>query len=80
MLIYIFFHSDNSNSVLVKQIQHTETQTDYKKLSTITSNKMVQTRNVDSNIVDTDNINMEIRTIDECLTVYKTQVKLFITK
>lgn len=36
---------------------------------------MVQTENVDSNIVVTDNNNMEIRTIDECLTIYKTQVK-----
>lgn len=37
---------------------------------------MIQTEKGDSNIIVSDNNNMEIRTIDECLAVYKTQVKL----
>lgn len=37
---------------------------------------MVQTENVDSSIVLVDN-NVEIRTFDECLDIYKTQVNIF---
>lgn len=37
---------------------------------------MVQTEIVESSFVKNEN-NMEIRTMDECLAVYKTQVKLF---
>lgn len=37
---------------------------------------MVQTEIVESNFVK-DNNNMKIRTEDECLAIYKTQVKLF---
>ncbi|CAH1723691.1 3-hydroxy-3-methylglutaryl-coenzyme A reductase isoform X1 [Aphis gossypii] len=55
-----------------KNIQHRESQTDNRKPSVYTSNKMVQTENVDSSIVLEDN-NVEIRTFDECLDVYKTQ-------
>lgn len=58
-----------------KNIQHTTSQTDYQKTSIIiTSNKMVQTENVEYKILANDN-NLEIKTIDECLAIYKTQVK-----
>lgn len=60
----------------LKNIQHTESQTYYQKISTITSNKMVQTEYIENNIVATNN-NTKIRTVEECLVVFKTQVKLF---
>lgn len=78
-IIYVYiFHTGNSVRVLetLKNIHHTESQTDYQEASILTSNKMVQTESSVSNIVTEDN-NMEIRTLDECLAVYKTQVKLF---
>lgn len=40
---------------------------------------MIQTENVESNII-TDTISMEVRTMDECLAVFKSQVKLFASK
>lgn len=55
--------------------QHTESQTDHEKTQIITSNKTVQTENVVNTTVKDYN-NTEIRSIDECLAVYKTQVKL----
>lgn len=57
----------------LKNIQHTESQTYYQKISTITSNKMVQTEYIENNIVANDN-NTKIRTAEECLVVFKTQV------
>jgi len=58
-----------------KNIQHITSQTDHQKISLIiTSNKMVQTENAESKMISNDN-SMEIRTTDECLTIYKTQVK-----
>eukprot|EP00102_Acyrthosiphon_pisum_P022350 XP_016659560.1 PREDICTED: 3-hydroxy-3-methylglutaryl-coenzyme A reductase-like [Acyrthosiphon pisum] len=50
-----------------KNFKHTHSQTGYRKASVYTSNKMVQTENVDG-----DN-NVEIRPFDECLDIYKTQ-------
>lgn len=38
---------------------------------------MIQTEHVDSNIVPHEN-SMEIRTFDECLDIFKTQVNLFL--
>lgn len=35
---------------------------------------MIQTENIDSNVVIEDN-KLEIRTFDECLAIYKSQVK-----
>lgn len=71
-------HSGKSVCVLetLKNIHHTESQTDHQQAYILTSNKMVQTETAVSNIVTDDN-NMEVRTFDECLAVYKTQVKLF---
>lgn len=71
------FHTGNSACVLEtpKNIHHTESQTDYQQPSILTSNKMVQTESAVCNIVTDDN-NKEVRTLDECLAVYKTQVKL----
>lgn len=71
-------HTGKSVCVLetLKNIHHTESQTDYQQALILTSNKMVQTETAVSNIVTDDN-NMEVRTFDECLAVYKTQVKLF---
>lgn len=57
----------------LKNIQHSTSQTDYQETSIMTLNKMVQTEIVESGIVKDDN-NMKIRTIDECLALYKTQV------
>lgn len=73
-------HTGNSVHVLETQkyFKHTESQTEYRKASIYTSNKMVQTENVDGDIVDGDN-NVEIRPFDECLDIYKTQVYIFIT-
>lgn len=75
-----FFNVFIGNSLRVidthKNIQHTESQTYYQNTSIITSSKMVQTENIESNIVAGDNDNnVEIRTLDECVKVYKTQVK-----
>jgi len=74
--VYLFIQCIGKSRVLetLKNIQHSESQTYEQKTSIITSNKMVQTESNECKIVS-DAINMEIRSIDECLAVYKTQVK-----
>lgn len=72
-----FLPTGNSVHVLETQkiIKHTESQTEFRKASVYTFNKMVQTENVDGKIVIGDN-NTEIRTFDECLAIYKSEVNI----
>jgi hypothetical protein len=63
----------NSVHETLKNIQHIKSLTDNQSPAKITLNKMIQTEDVDSNIIPDEN-NMEIRTFDECLDIYKTQV------
>lgn len=72
--MFVFLHTGKS---VRETLKNTESQTDYQKTSIITSNKMIQTENVESRII-MDTISMEVRSMDECLAVYKSQVKLLI--
>lgn len=75
---YDYFKTGNSRVLEpLKATQHTESQTDHQKTLIITTNKMVQTESTENINRDTvtEYKKMAIRTIDECLAVFKTQVK-----
>ncbi|CAI6361597.1 unnamed protein product [Macrosiphum euphorbiae] len=75
MIVWFWFFGDRHSVHVLetqKDFKHTHSQTEYRKASVYTSNKMVQTENVDGDIVDGDK-NVEIRPFDECLDIYKTQ-------
>ncbi|CAI6361598.1 unnamed protein product [Macrosiphum euphorbiae] len=67
MIVWFWFFGDRDDKLIPWL-----SQTEYRKASVYTSNKMVQTENVDGDIVDGDK-NVEIRPFDECLDIYKTQ-------
>lgn len=70
---FFYIRSDNySNRENLKNTKrHQET------VPKIAINKMVQPENLESVIYTNDNNSTEVRSIDECLAVYETQVKSF---
>lgn len=82
-ILYILHKGYNSVRVMetLENIDQTKNQLDYQQEfigSKVTSNKIVETETTDNNTVATEENITKIRTLDECLAIYKSQVKSFI--